>query len=303
MSGTRLGQRQLIRREFSKDGRRYSAYCSPSESSTARLSPIGLESQLTRDYHRVEKGLALPSPKRPFGEGELLGRLNDLIPVASKAAGDLQYVRMSETARDALLAWNEVGVIDDDVSPVAAPWEGQDEETVRAFFTNRRSVRHFSSTPVDLDLIRHAVELAAFSPSVCNRQPWKVRIFVGDRITRIIRHQSGSRGFAEGIPVLALISVELGYFVGRRERNQAWIDGGIFSSSLVWAMHGLGLNSCMLNLSISNDSADALRRDANLPDSEVPIMMIAIGNGAAGHRAARSARRKLNEILLAVDDQ
>ncbi|WP_460359410.1 nitroreductase family protein [Mycobacterium sp. ZZG] len=249
----------------------------------------------------MEKGLALPAPKRPFGQGALLERLNDLIPVAAETAPKTAYLRASVDARDALLAWNESGTIDDSVSPVAPEWEVLDRPVVESFFKNRRSVRHFGPEPIDMTLVYRGIELAAFSPSVCNRQPWKVRLFSGSRVAHLLRHQNGSRGFSEGIPLLALVSVELGYFVGRRERNQAWIDGGIFASSLVWALHGLGLNSCMLNLSITNSSADALRQDARMPSSEVPIMMIAIGNGAKGHRAARSIRRELREILVGED--
>lgn len=301
ISGTRGVQKWLIRKEFLKDGHRYAKFSSPTESSSPHLSGVGLESQLTRDYHRVEKGLALPSPKRPFGEGALLQRLNDLIPVAHETAHDAPYVRVSVAARDALLEWNEVGTIADEVSPVAPEWSGLDRSVTESFFKNRRSVRHFTSEPIDLNEVHRAIELAAYSPSVCNRQPWKVRLFAGENIARVIRHQSGSRGFSDGIPLLALISVELGYFVGRRERNQAWIDGGIFASSLVWSLHGLGLHSCMLNLSITNNTASALRKDAGLPDSEVPIMMVAIGNGAEGHRAARSVRRQLGQILVGKD--
>lgn len=297
-SGTRLVQKQLIRWESLRDSQRFSKFSTPTESADPRLPQVGLESQLTRDYHRVEKGLALPEPKRPFGEGALLDRLNSLIPIAHSLVGEATYVRASVAARDALLSWNETGTIDDAVSPVAPEWERQDPALTAAFFANRRSVRHFSSEPVNMEDVRRAIELAAFSPSVCNRQPWRVRLFEGDQIAPVIRHQNGSRGFSKGIPLLALISVELGYFVGRRERNQAWVDGGIFSSSFVWALHGLGLKSCMLNLSITNSTSDALRRDAKLPPSEVPIMMIAIGNGAAGHRSARSIRRKLDEILV-----
>lgn len=292
---------QLMCREFLIDWRRFARYSTPSESSLSRLSPIGLESQLTRDYHRVEKGLALPAPKRPFGQGPLLNRLNELIPVAEATAPNAPYVRTSIAARDALVAWNDTGAIDDEVSPVAPEWEGQESAVVEAFFRSRRSVRHFSSEAVDLEIVHRAIELAAFSPSVCNRQPWKIRLFSGSNIGKVIRHQNGSRGFAEGIPLLALITVDLGHFVGRRERNQAWVDGGIFASSLVWALHGLGLNSCMLNLSITNTAADALRRDADLNGSEVPIMMVAIGKGAEGHRAARSIRRKLEDLLVKQD--
>lgn len=288
-------QKALNRWEFRRDERRYIAHASLTESSSSRLSGVGLESQLTRDYHRVEKALALPAPKRPFGESLVLSRLNKLIPLAEGNADGTACLRAAVAARDALLEWNSTGVIADEVAPAAPSWEPIDCE---GMFASRRSVRHYSPKPVDLELVRQAIEMAAYSPSVCNRQPWKVRLFSGKEIVRMLRYQNGNSGFTENIPLLALVSVEIGHFFGAGERNQAWIEGGIFSSTLVWALHANGLNSCMLNLSITNSQADLLRAEAKMPASELPIMMVAIGHGAEGHRAARSVRRRLGEIIV-----
>lgn len=285
-------------REFRKDKRRYQAYSSLIESASPTLRGTELESQLTRDYHRVEKALALPKPKRPFGGSFLLSRLNRLIPLGEEVAPNASFVTAAVAARDALVQWNSTGVTDDAVAPIAHIPEDHGCDDPSAFFTSRRSVRHFSSVVVDLDTIHEAIRLAAHSPSVCNRQPWKVRLFSGEDAVRVLRHQNGNAGFTENIPLLALVSVEISHFFGPGERNQAWIEGGIFASSLVWALHGLGLQSCMLNLSITNQKADSLRRDSGMSSSELPIMMIAIGHGARSHRVARSHRRALHEIAV-----
>ncbi len=254
-----------------------------------------LEAQLTRDYHRVEKGLALASPKRPFGE-DVLARLETLIPVAQHANPDAAFVRAAESARDALASWNSGGGPDATVAPVAE--SGDRGIDVDRFFRTRHSVRDFAKEAVSAEKIRRAVELAAFSPSVCNREPWKLRQFFGEDVARILIHQNGNRGFAQCIPALLLVSVELGYFAGAGERNQAWIEGGIFSASLVWALHGIGLDSCMLNLSLTTSMADDLRTAVGMPESEVPIMMIAVGRGRTGHRVARSPRRTVAQLII-----
>ncbi len=295
-------RKAVIRWEFVRDGRRFAAYSSLVESASPQLRGIGLESQLTRDYHRIEKGLALPNPKRPFGETSFLNRLNALIPLGETTASDAAYVRAAVSARDALALWNSTGTIDDAVAPIAPTWRPEDSTDISELFTSRRSVRNFEPGPVDLAGVYRAIELATYSPSVCNRQPWKVRLFSGDDIIKMLKHQSGNRGFTENIPLLALISVEIGYFIGRRERNQAWIDGGIFASTLVWALQALGFNSCMLNLSITFKTADRLRKDSGMLSSELPIMMMAIGRGAPSHRAARSVRRSLDEIVVNKSD-
>jgi nitroreductase len=39
--------------------------------------------------------------------------------------------------------------------------------------TSLRSIRDFSSRPIDLELIEHAIAAAASAPSGANRQPWR----------------------------------------------------------------------------------------------------------------------------------
>jgi nitroreductase len=286
------------RNEFRRDKLRYETHSSLIESSSSRLRGLPLEAQLTRDYHRVEKALALPAPKRPFGQAYLLARLNRLIPVGESVAQDTSYVAAAVAARNALLEWNSTGTTDASVAPISPVPDDRGCSDPVEFFSSRHSVRHFSHEPVKREDVLEAITLAAYSPSVCNRQPWKVRLFTGEDTLRVLQHQNGNSGFRDNIPMLVLVSVEIGYFYGPGERNQAWIEGGIFASSLVWALHGMGLNSCMLNLSITNGKADRLREDSGMPDSELPIMMIAIGYGAEGHRVARSHRRVLSEIVV-----
>ena len=290
-----MRKRRALQREFVSDGERYVVAAPLAEGASSSLNALQREAQLTRDYHRIEKGLALDAPKRPFGAA-VAERLDALLPAAQAESPDAYYVAAATSARAALTAWNDGGAVDEIVAP-EAPDGSRGCDDPEVFFTSRHSVRNFQQGSVDPAIVAEAVRLATFSPSVCNRQPWKIRVFEGADVPRILKYQNGNRGFRENVPMLAVVSVELAHFSGPGERNQAWIEGGIFSSSLVWAMHGLGLDSCMLNLSITNSAADALREAAGIPASEVPIMMIAFGRGAEGHRVARSPRRELDAVL------
>lgn len=51
----------------------------------------------------------------------------------------------------------------------------------------RRSVRGFLDKPVDMDLLRRLVELAARSPSGGNLQPWHIDVVAGDPLKRFKR--------------------------------------------------------------------------------------------------------------------
>ncbi|MGV8881642.1 MAG: nitroreductase family protein [Rhodoglobus sp.] len=218
-------------------------------------------------------------------------RLDYYLPQAISQFPDAHWVKAGVAAREALAKWNSEGSVDELVAPLSSGATGA------TIFESRHSVRDFTSDPVPSDLLHEAVRLASYSPSVCNREPWGVYLFSGADTSRVLAHQSGNSGFGDSVPAVALVSVDLGHFAKVGERNQAFIEGGIFATSLVFALHTLGLGSCMLNLSLTTDRLDALRAEVGAPQSEVLIMMIAIGYARPDHRYAASARRVPANII------
>ena len=209
---------------------------------------------------------------------------------------------LAESAHEALRAWNERGFITEEVAP-AARSAGCGLNHADQFFRSRHSVRDFDTTEVYDSTLAHAVDLAICSPSVCNRQAWQVRFFRGDAVARVLAHQNGNSGFTHVVPVVALVTVDTRLFSGPGERNQPWIEGGIFSMSFVWALHALGLASCMLNMSLTNSRVDSLRNEFGIDDCELVIMMIAIGHARRGHRIARSPRRSIDEVVISQEQK
>lgn len=288
-------------REFSQDRQLYRKSSGHKDSSFhCNLSSGNLEAQITKDYHRIEKGLALSAPKRPFG-AEVERRLRKLIPIAQQASWHSSYVEYAEDALTALAAWNADGRVLDLVSPVQErPTKALDPLVAQEFFTSRRSVRHFDpSAPPTTEVLAQAARLAASTPSVCNRQAARVHYFTSPAdVTRVLSHQNGNAGFRENVPAVAVVTVDRRLFTGVGERNQRWIDGGLFAMTLVWSLHALGLQTCMLNWSMTNAESESLRADAEISGNEDIVVLIAIGKAAQGHRYARSARRPLSEMLF-----
>lgn len=289
--------------EFIRDYRRYAALSTPSgKEELANLSDRHLECQVTKDYHRIEKGLSIHNPKRPFGVDPEM-RLSKALGGRTQAdlPHDAAYVEFAGTALNALKLWNECEQIDPVVSPAAAslPEFSIHDEQLEAFFRSRRSVRSFDAErELDLNLVRRAVELAGNSPSVCNRQSWRTHLYTRPSdIQKVLSHQSGNRGFGHTASGLLVVTTDARLFSGSGERNQRWVDGGLFAMSIVWALHGLGISTCMLNWSKGNSASNALREDAGISPHEDVIVMIALGHAIEGHRIARSPRREITEIF------
>ncbi|WP_193340571.1 nitroreductase family protein [Pseudarthrobacter sp. AB1] len=254
---------------------------------------------MTKDYHRVEKGLALRSPRSKFG-ADVMARLSTLLPVVTVMEPDAPYARFAEQASQALKQWNAGHGVDSEVAPRSDsfPQPDWDVNFVDTFFNSRKSVRQFDSKrPVSPEVLNRAVGLAATTPSVCNRQPWQVRFYLGDRVQSVLAFQNGNAGFRSEVPCVALITVDTRMFSGASERNQPWIEGGVFAMSLVYALHGIGLQTCMLNMSVLNSQAAAVRSATGLEDAEQIVMMVAIGYAPGDYRVARSPRRNIPDLM------
>ncbi|WP_300682299.1 nitroreductase family protein [Nocardioides sp.] len=286
--------------EFALDAERFHQHSIPDGGAErySQMSGMQLDASATRLYHRVEKGFSLPTPRRPFGARAIPG-LNRVL-ASEHADLDALYAREARLILEALAQWNDHGDLNDQVAPPgeSLPTNPLDPETLATFITSRHSVRDFDQRPVDRALISEAVRLGGYAPSVCNRQGWRAYWF-DDRedIARILADHRGSAGFADRVPGLFVITYDLRAFEETRERNQGWIDAGLFSMTLLLALHGLGLGAVPLNWSRRNSASRRIRRNAALPEHENVVMLIAAGHPAPGYRVARSARRPVSEIL------
>jgi len=167
------------------------------------------------------------------------------------------------------------------------------------FFESRHSVRQFSPEPVPEEMLERAILMARNSPSVCNRQSFRVYAYTDpDQRKRVLKCQKGNAGFGEEIPLALIVSCDLQTFFSVGERNQCWIDGGLFSMSLVYALHSLGLGTICLNWCAEKDLDRELHLVAEIPESEVIIMLMGAGFLPATLRVAQSPRRSLDKVLV-----
>ncbi len=282
------------------------------------------EAWLIMAYHRIEKALALKNPRPGFGKANVRDMLQKLELYYKRYGVDdtveicmsvLQLyfefnryhdaeIRELETRynelRDMILAGGSIqqrnigGVI-----PIRR------EDVLRAaivdfevFSRSRRSIRQFAPDPVELDVIKKAISIAQSTPSVCNRQTWRTHVFLDkEQIKEILKYQNGNRGFGEDAAAILIVTASLPYFIGVGERNQAFIDGGMYAMTLVYALHSLGLGTCCLNLSVSPSVDTRLHEVAKIPCDEVLIMMIAVGHLPEEFVVASSPRRPLSDVV------
>lgn len=300
----RAYRKSAIAREYLRDYRDYARSTDWEAGSAGRRPEIDpaecASSRLIIASHGLEKGAALPRVRRPFG----IARRQEIEGIL----GSPEQLRLLpgwlvDASRDALrqhAEFNATGVVCEELTP-----KGPERtiacsvEQVEEFVGARRSVRDFdTSRPVDRGLLVEAVRIAGRTPSVCNRRSYRAHLIdESSTIERALELQNGNAGFRDRVPALFIITERRSAFVGAGERNQRWVDGGLFAMTLVWVLHGLGLDSCFLNWSQRNSVSDELRRRMGISANEDIIVMIAVGHAAPGYRVARSLPRPLEDIL------
>jgi nitroreductase len=287
------------------------------------VNQANLQAQITMDYHRLEKGLALREPRLGFGT-QVIERLianlykyqtqyglDDIGQVAINTLSAYYKFHLDqgmnyEYIQQAIATLRATSSKDENCSLQGGIIEIKKEEICQAgkldlksFFDSRYSIRQFSSEDVDLSLIQQAVVMAQKTPSVCNRQSAKVYVFSREEDKqKVLSYQNGNRGFGEQINKVLIVTSDLQHFMTAGERNQCWVDGGMFAMSLVYALHSLGLGSCCLNWSVQYCTDRELRQVAGIPESEVVMMMIGVGHLPEKLTVAQSPRKSLAEVLV-----
>lgn len=309
-----FGKRQILRRLGRQDLRRFMR-----AALTTRVAPSreNIEASLLMASHSLEKGMALAEPRPLFGLStvrQLMSTMEDYVRqfkadwVIACALSTLNaYLDFHGDISDPRLTRLEewLDIHSDWKMPIEAGILPVDGDAMRnsgviadSFFATRFSVRHFSTRKVNRNVLERALHIAMKSPSVCNRQTARVKcIRDPGMIRRIQAIAGGARGFGEQADTLLIITSDLSCFHGWSERNQGWVDGGIYAMSLLYALHAQGVASCCLNCCLKPKEEIEIRLLLRIPDSEILIACIAVGHYPDRLNVARSPRRPLESTV------
>lgn len=271
------------------------------------------ERALLKAYHGIEKGLSLPQPRPAFGQTKIRhvmaqtdAWLAQYGPTGAGAASlsALQAYQAFNKTHGITLEFLDAWLSDKE----AVPFQGGVKQVTReeilsqieagpdAFFAARHSIRNFGGGEVPMEDVRRAVRMAAKTPSVCNRQGPRVHCF--EKAMDALQWQPGNKGFGQLASRGLVVTADLQAFSGPGERNQCWIDGGLFAMSLIYAFHALGYGACALAWSQPAKEDRKMRQALDIPDNEAVIMMIAVGTLPEAFNVAVAERLDTSNFLV-----
>jgi len=278
-----------------------------------------LEHYIQKQFHVIEKGLALPKPRPGFGKekirdiikkSELYIELYGHNKLLNSVAATLhEYLLFNEKNKEDLTQEfyknikNFIQKIEIDTKTGGTKSVNK-KDILKAididfenFVKSRNSVRDYSKENVPKKLIVEAIEIAKYAPSVCNRQGWKVHLYENkEHIKGLLNLQNGNRGFTDSINKLIIITGDTTAFT-KYEGNQIFVDGGIFAMNLILALHSKGIGSIALNTDIPYVIEKKMKKTGEIPENERLIMYLGIGMLKDQYKVALSNRKNINEIL------
>lgn len=170
-----------------------------------------------------------------------------------------------------------------------------------SFSSSRASVRSFNSEKIPFSKIEKVIELAKNAPSVCNRQSNKVYYTENKKIINdIFEIQGGLTGYSNNISQLFVVCCDRNYFYSVGERNQLFIDGGMFLMNLLYALHFYKIGACPAHWALNNQSDNKIKKMMKMSSSEKVIALVPIGIPNNDFKTCLSLRRSNDELLKIV---
>jgi len=306
--------------EYARDGWLFLRFngSSPLEPRDRRLSH-----KTIIEAHTIEKGLALPEPRPYFGQDKVRALLEmnaDWIPPASDlsrtmllgALRDYRAAFVKTSPPNAALAAQVDTFLDTQETETAEGGvrgniekkQGRDASAI-SFLDGRFSARDFAPRSLNDPEIAAVIELAQRAPSQCNRQSTRIHVYRNRaKIAKLLELQGGARGFAEAVPTLFIVTSEITAWGGPQQRNQPFVDGGIFTTMLLLSLDAYGFVSCPMNLAVTHHKEQTIKKEGDIPARERLVVMVAAGLPPSYPlRAAQSPRWHADKVCTIHDLQ
>lgn len=279
---------------------------------------------LRRNIHKLEKGLIMKPRRSLFALGFIEETVNAFSNIAHK------YALKDKSVEELGLFWardvlnNYFSVVDRENEIISKAYEKfrlnklieeksnkvpfnrnfnkkqlVSYEALLALSSYRRSVRWFADKEVPRDLIDKAVEIAGNAPSACNRQPFKFYIYDDKQLVQeISRLPMGTAGYSHNIKGIIAIVGNLDAYYSERDRHVIYIDGGLASMGLIYALEVQGIASCCINWPDIGLRERKIAKLLKLRKSQRVIMLMAYGYEAEDSMVPYSQKRSIEELRI-----
>jgi len=186
----------------------------------------------------------------------------------------------------------------------------------------RRSVRDFSSDPVDIEVINNIIKTAGTAPSGAHKQPWTFCVISNPELKKQIRvaaeqeeyesYQNRmseewlqdlaplgtdwNNPFLENAPWLIIVFKRVYEYIDGKKWQNYYVNEsvGIACGMLISAIHNAGL----VTLTHTPSPMNFLTKILDRPDNERPYLLMPVGHAAPSAQVPDLTRKTLEELTV-----
>src|SRR3712207_355709 len=168
--------------------------------------------------------------------------------------------------------------------------DGRNARDRVSFLRTLRAVRSFRSDPVPQEVVDDVLEVARWSGSASNKQPWEMVLIREQNTLRSLASVGGYAGHLAGAP-LGIVLI----MAGERAEQETYDEGRV-AEQIMLAAHAHGVGSSIGW--IVGPGRDAARGLLSIPKGKVVRTAISLGYpGEEARRSRGQARKSLGEIV------
>lgn len=276
--------------------------------------------RIIQDYHVIEKGLTMPESRQGFGQDRLsllLCNCNEYIDAFGSNDEQVKHAvsvmleyrdkhidvigKMENGLSDRIVRLARKANVGESTTQTrisAEDYFASNNQGFDAFAKSRKSIRNYSSKEIPLSVIEEVIDLARTAPSSCNKQGSRAHVYTdSEQMEKIFSIQTGNRGFGHLADKVIVVTGDLSFSHNVYERNQVYVDGGMFAMNILYALHAKGIVACPLNCYLPYSKERVLRKYCELGDSEMLVMMISCGYPKDDFSVALSHRYPVERIM------
>ena len=161
----------------------------------------------------------------------------------------------------------------------------------------RHSLRKYSNKPLLKEDIEYCINAAIQSPSACNRQMCYIYRIIDDQKKQILDDSiMGVGGLDKNNINYFVITFDISAFSFYGERNQGYLNAGLFAMNFVNALHFKGIGSCFLQWGNKHTETDMIIKKLEIPENEIIAVIVAAGYYPNKCKIPYSLRKK-NDII------
>lgn len=160
----------------------------------------------------------------------------------------------------------------------------------------RHSTRDYLIKKISDSDLKYCLESAIHSPSACNRQMCKIYyVDTSSKKEILSKNIMGLTGFNNEAINLFVITYDISAFLFYGERNQGYLNSGLFAMNFVNALHFKGIGSCFLQWSNKHKDEKRIKKELGIPDNEKIAITLAAGYYKDNTIIPKSYRKNIEE--------